>query len=99
MSEQPVEVVFEPVRRSARIAPGLTLLAAAESIGFEILTGCTVGMCGTDAVQVTAGAAGLSTPEDPELGTLERMGLGPEFRLACSARVLRGCVHVKIDAF
>lgn len=98
MSEQ-VEVVFAPAQKTAVVASGATLLAAAEAIDVEIITGCTQGMCGTDAVQVTAGAEGLSDPGDPEAGTLERMGLGPDFRLACSARVLRGAVHVRVDAF
>ena len=94
-----VEVLFEPPATRAKIAPGSTILAASEVAGVEILTGCTEGMCGTDVVQILEGSEGLSAPEEHELGTLERMGLDSGFRLACSARVLRGAVHVRIDAF
>lgn len=94
-----VEILFEPPATRAKVASGSTILAASEIAGLEILTGCTEGMCGTDAVQILEGIEGLSTPEDHELGTLERMGLDSDFRLACSARILRGVVHVRIDAF
>ena len=94
-----VEVQFDPSEARATVVSGVTILAASEAAGVEIITGCTQGMCGTDAVQIVAGAEGLSAPEDHEQGTLERMGLGADFRLACSARVLRGPVHVRVDAF
>ncbi len=56
-------------------------------------------MCGTDPVQIMNNEGELSSPEDHEVGTLERMGLTGGFRLSCSARILRGPVHVKTDAF
>ena len=56
-------------------------------------------MCGTDPVKILDGDQGLSEPEEHEVGTLERMGLEAGFRLSCSARILRGPVHVKTDAF
>ena len=94
-----VEVVFEPGSTRALVAKGVTILEASESAGVEILTGCTAGMCGTDAIEILEGADGLSEPEDHESGTLERMGLEDAFRLSCSARVLRGPVRVKLDTF
>ncbi len=104
-----VEVLFEPpssgsgapLGRQSRVmvTAGSTILAASELAGLEILTGCSAGMCGTDPVQILAGGEGLSAAEDHEIGTLERMGLSDGFRLACSARILRGIVHVRTDAF
>jgi ferredoxin len=80
------------------VEPGTTLLAAAGMAGVDIATGCTRGMCGTDAVRVAAAEATLEAPAAPEKGTLERMGLPPGCRLACSARVRAGAVQVLGDA-
>ena len=94
-----VEVSFRAEDKAVFVQPGTTLLAAAEMAGVELLTGCTRGMCGTDAVVVeVAGEEALEPPEDHEAGTLARMGLGPECRLACSAKVRSGRVAVLGDA-
>lgn len=94
-----VEVSFGFAEKVVFVQPGTTLLAAAEMAGVEILTGCTRGMCGTDAVRVaTAGPDTLQPPEDHEAGTLARMGLGADCRLACSAKVRSGRVEVLGDA-
>ncbi|MBI5853336.1 MAG: (2Fe-2S)-binding protein [Planctomycetes bacterium] len=94
-----VEVRFLPVDRRAWLTPGSTLLEAGAAAGVEIVTGCTRGMCGTDPVRVREGHEGLRGPAEHERGTLDRMGLGPEWRLACSARVERGPVVVEVGAF
>jgi ferredoxin len=99
MTSDMVEVVFQPGEARIWVRPGSTILAASEAAGIEIIHGCTEGMCGTDPVQILAGTQGLSEPEDHEAGTLERMGLPAGFRLSCSARVLRGPILVKTDAF
>ncbi|MFO1078486.1 MAG: 2Fe-2S iron-sulfur cluster-binding protein [Planctomycetota bacterium] len=94
-----VEVTFAAAGRTVFVQPGTTLLAAAGMAGVEILTGCTRGMCGTDAVRLGAGAEGaLEAPAEPEAGTIARMGLGGDCRLACSARVRAGRVVVLGDA-
>jgi ferredoxin len=94
-----VEVQFVEAGRSVFVQPGTTLLAAAGMAGVEIATGCTRGMCGTDAVAVDLDAAGaLDAPSPTERGTLERMGLAATGRLACSARVCSGRVRVLGDA-
>lgn len=93
-----VEVQFEPAGKVVLVAPGTTLLAASRLAGVDVAVGCTRGMCGTDAVRVEP-AAGLEPPADPERSTLERMGLAPEFRLSCSARVRHGPVRVDLDRF
>ena len=99
MASDMVEVVFEPGHSRIWVQPGSTLLAASEAAGIEIIHGCTEGMCGTDPVQIMNNEGELTSPEDHEVGTLERMGLTGGFRLSCSARILRGPVHVKTDAF
>ena len=99
MTSDMVEVVFEPGAARILVPSGVTILAASEAAGIEIIHGCTEGMCGTDPVEILAGDQGLSEPEEPEAGTLERMGLSPAFRLSCRARILRGPVHVRTDAF
>ena len=94
-----VEVSFRVGDKAVFVQPGTTLLAAAGMAGVEILTGCTRGMCGTDAVRVEVeGQAAMAPPEDHEAGTLARMGLGADCRLACSARVRSGRIEVLGDA-
>lgn len=94
-----VEVSFKADGKAVFVQPGTTLLAAAEMAGVELLTGCTRGMCGTDAVRVeVASDEALQPPEDHEAGTLARMGLGPNCRLACSAKVSSGRIEVLGDA-
>jgi ferredoxin len=93
------EVRFEPAGVAVFVQPGTTLLAAGRLAGVEIATGCTRGMCGTDAVSVDADKEALDPPADPERGTLERMGLGSGYRLSCSARVRRGAVQVGLGGF
>ena len=94
-----VEVQFQPAGRIVLVQPGTTLLAASQAAGVEIATGCTAGLCGTDAVRVAAAADGVEPPAAAERSTLERMGLDPAFRLSCSARVRRGVVQVELGAF
>ena len=94
-----VEVRFLPSGRTAWVAAGTSVLDAGTAAGVEIVTGCTKGMCGTDAVLVRDGAAGVLPAADAERGTLDRMGLGAHWRLACSARVERGPVVVELGGF
>ena len=94
-----VEVRFAAAGRTVFVQPGTTLLAAAGLAGVEIVTGCTRGMCGTDAIRITTDREqALEAPVDPERGTLERMGLADGCRLACSARVRAGAVEILGDA-
>ena len=93
-----VEVHFEAADKTVFVQPGTTLLAAAEMAGVEIMTGCTRGMCGTDAHRLTAGADTLEPAEEHEQGTLDRMGVGADCRLLCSAKVRAGKVSVAGDA-
>ena len=94
-----VEVHFVGPGKTVFVSPGTTLLAAAGLAGVDVLTGCTRGMCGTDAARVVVDRPdALAAPSDPERGTLERMGLASGCRLLCSARVQCGRIEVQGDA-
>lgn len=94
-----VEVHFAAAGKTVFVSPGTTLLAAAGLAGVDVLTGCTRGMCGTDAARVSCDRPDALVPAaDPERSTLERMGLAGGCRLLCSARVQRGRVEVAGDA-
>lgn len=96
MSERMVRVRFLPDEKTVEVEPGVTLLAASWEAGVRIVTGCTRGMCGTDPVRIAQGKEGLAPPEEHEKGTLERMGLSGDYRLSCSAKVVRGSITVVI---
>jgi nitrite reductase (NADH) large subunit len=94
-----VEVRFVGPDKTVFVQPGTTLLAAAALAGVDALTGCTRGMCGTDAVAVVADRSdALHEAGEPERSTLDRMGLGAGSRLLCSARVRCGRIEVRGDA-
>jgi ferredoxin len=94
-----VEVRFVGPDKTVFVQPGTTLLAAAALAGVDVMTGCTRGMCGTDAATVVGDRPdALQDAAEPERGTLERMGLGGGCRLLCSARVRCGRVEVRGDA-
>ena len=94
-----VEVSFQPAGKVAWIQAGATVLAASEAAGVEIVVGCTSGVCGTDPVYVLEGLAGLAPAGDTERATLDRMGLAPEYRLACSASVENGPIVIELGRF
>ena len=93
-----VEVHFAEADKTVFVEPGTTLLRAAEMASVDVLTGCTRGMCGTDAHRIEAAEHALEPPSDDERGTLDRMGVTADCRLLCSARVRAGRVVVAGDA-
>jgi ferredoxin len=94
-----VEVCFAGAAKTVFVMPGTTLLAAAGLAGVDVLTGCTRGMCGTDAARVVVDRPdALEVTAEPERSTLDRMGLAADCRLLCSARVRCGRVEVRGDA-
>ena len=52
-----------------------------------IESGCRMGICGADPVAIKDGMECLSGISDDEQATLERLGLAPNTRMACCARV------------
>ncbi len=73
-----------------------TLLELCEAHNLPLEAGCRLGLCGADPVCVLNGMENLSKVSDEERKTLERLGLAPNTRLACMARV-RGDVEVALS--
>jgi NADPH-dependent 2,4-dienoyl-CoA reductase/sulfur reductase-like enzyme/ferredoxin len=90
------EVAF--VERDGPVAAdaGQSVLEIAEGCGLAIEAGCRMGVCGSDPVAILEGAEHLSEPEDEERSTLRRLGLAPNTRMACCARVQEGAVSVSL---
>ncbi len=68
------------------IASGKTLLDAIEEAELPIMSGCRMGMCGSDPVVITEGMENLNPPDENELATLRRLGLEGKARLACCCK-------------
>jgi NADPH-dependent 2,4-dienoyl-CoA reductase/sulfur reductase-like enzyme/ferredoxin len=91
------EVRVEPEGKRIVAKPGMSLLEAVEAGGLPIESGCRMGMCGADPVCVKEGMEHLSDISDEERATLERLGLAPNTRMACAARV-KGPVCIGLKA-
>jgi NADPH-dependent 2,4-dienoyl-CoA reductase/sulfur reductase-like enzyme/ferredoxin len=89
------EVVIEPEGRRLAAQPGRTLLELIEANGMRIEAGCRMGMCGADPIAVVTGMENLSPVRADERGTLERLGLAENARLACCAKV-QGAVSIAL---
>jgi NADPH-dependent 2,4-dienoyl-CoA reductase/sulfur reductase-like enzyme/ferredoxin len=94
--EDSAEVGFAPDGPRVVVPAGTTLLEAAERAGLGVEAGCRMGVCGADPIAILDGGARLSAPTPGERSTLQRLGLGHECRMACSARV-HGDVDVSFD--
>ena len=86
-------VTVEPEGTRIAVNGNRTLLEIIEQQGMEIEAGCRMGLCGADPICVLKGMENLSKCGDDERTTLERLGLAPNTRMACMARV-RGDVSV-----
>ncbi len=89
------EVTFVDENKRVAAKEGLSLLEIAESNGLTIEAGCRMGICGADPVAIKEGMDCLSGISDDEKATLERLGLAPNTRMACCARV-QGPVKVSL---
>jgi 2Fe-2S ferredoxin len=91
-------VTFLPGGQSAEVAPGTSLLDAAEAAGVELPHNCGgVCACTTCHVWVEQGLASLSEIGDREDEKLnEAAGLAPSSRLACQADVGAADVVVRL---
>jgi nitrite reductase (NADH) large subunit len=87
MSAGEPEVSFEPEGKRVVAEAGATLLELAESNDLKIEAGCRMGVCGADPVAIREGMENLSPIGDAERSTLDRLGLAPNTRMACCARV------------
>jgi NADPH-dependent 2,4-dienoyl-CoA reductase/sulfur reductase-like enzyme/ferredoxin len=76
---------------------GESLLELAEANGIPMEAGCRMGICGADPVRIDAGAENLSRIRRSEQSTLDRLGLPPSCRMACSARVQGSVTVASVD--
>lgn len=63
-----------------------SLLDALESANLPIMSGCRMGMCGSDPIMITEGEDNLEPADENELATLRRLGLEGKARLACCCK-------------
>jgi 2Fe-2S ferredoxin len=91
-------ITFQPEGRSAEVAPGTSLLDAAEAAGVDLPSNCGgVCACTTCHVWVERGAETLSEIAEREDDKLqEAAGLSARSRLGCQARVGAGDVVVRV---
>jgi 2Fe-2S ferredoxin len=91
-------ITFQPEGRSAEVAPGTSLLDAAEAAGVDLPSNCGgVCACTTCHVWVERGAETLSEIAEREDDKLqEAAGLSARSRLGCQARVGEGDVVVRV---
>jgi 2Fe-2S ferredoxin len=91
-------ITFEPDGKSAEVAPGTSLLDAAEAAGVKLPSNCGgVCACTTCHVWIERGAESLSEIAEREDDKLqEAAGLSAHSRLGCQARVGEGDVVVRI---
>ncbi len=91
-------VTFQPGGRSAEVAPGTSLLDAAEAAGVDLPSNCGgVCACTTCHVWIEGGLGSLSEIGEREDDRLdEAAGLAATSRLACQARVGGADVVVRI---
>ena len=91
-------VTFQPAGRAVEVAPGTSLLEAAEAAGVELPHNCGgVCACVTCHVWVEAGQASLAEPSEQEDDKLsEAVGLTAQSRLGCQAVVAGADLTVRI---
>ena len=90
------EITFMPSEARVLVEAGRTLLEIAESNHQPIEAGCRMGVCGADPILVLNGMENLAPARSDEKSTLERLGLGPNCRMACMCRV-QGPVTVSLQ--
>ncbi len=88
-------VLFKPDGKRVLAPIGCTLLELAEKNGLHLEAGCRMGVCGADPVSILEGMGNLSKIGSDEQGTLDRLGLAENTRMACCARV-KGPVSVSL---
>ncbi len=99
-----LQVTFLPYAVRLEVPRGTSLLAAADEAAEMVSDDFFVGElcegrheCGNCCVEITTGAENLSPVTASEQALLEKLGHGPAFRTACTARV-QGDVTVRILA-
>lgn len=89
-----VQVVEQASGKHLLMNSGQSLLDALEEAELPIMSGCRMGLCGSDPVVITEGMESLDPPDENELNTLRRLGLEGKARLACCCKPKAG---IQID--
>jgi len=91
-------IIFQPAGKAVDVPPGTLVIDAAEVAGVDLPANCGgVCACTTCHVWIEAGLETVSPAEEREDDKLgEAMGLRPESRLGCQARVGDGDLVVRI---
>ena len=93
-----VKVTFVPDNITVEVEPGTLLLDAARQNKVMILTGCTMGICGSDPCRIHEGIENLGPMTAEETDTLSRFPNNGNVRLSCQAIVNGDCVvEVNVD--
>ena len=79
------------------VQSGQTILEAIEANELPIMSGCRMGMCGSDPIVIVEGFDNLDPADENELNTLRRLGLEGKARLACCCRP-KAKVVIDLDA-
>ena len=89
-----VQIVEQASGKQLLMNTGQTLLDVLEESELPIMSGCRMGLCGSDPVVITEGMENLDPPDENELNTLRRLGLEGKARLACCCKPKAG---IQID--
>jgi len=89
-TSQMVQVNEQSSGQQIMVRKGQSLLDAIEDAELPIMSGCRMGMCGSDPIVVTEGLDNLNPADENELNTLRRLGLEGKARLACCCKPAAG---------
>lgn len=95
-TDRMTSVVERASGKQLLVTSGQTLLDALEANELPIMSGCRMGMCGSDPVVIVDGVDNLDPPDENELNTLRRLGLEGKARLACCCRPRAG-ITIDLD--
>lgn len=85
------KVEFRAEARIVECEPGTALRDVCDREKAKIPFGCRNGVCGTCEIEVLEGGSNLSTPVEPETGTIQSYMIPEGHRLACQVKVLGDC--------
>jgi adenylate cyclase len=89
--------VAYPGSKSATVPRGFSVLEASRLIGVPHASACGGrGRCSTCRIRVVEGLNGQPHPSPQEWATLNRIGAGPDIRLACQLRPTRDLAVVPV---
>ena len=93
-----IKITFVASKKACDAQIGDSILEIAEENKEKIESGCRMGMCGADPVNIKSGWEQLSEISADEQATLDRLGHGNTTRMACCAKLEKeGAVDVSFE--